>query len=494
MARRNRRPARPDPWTYRTDTAAAPRQAAPVRFGDPNAIRRASPYPVRQPDPTRETLGGGRSTDATLDGLLTVLAMLVDDLDRNFDDTMVGRMLTDPAVAAPIAVLGLSLIEHPVTLAPARQPDPTRPATAAEAAEAAIGQAVAEFNRAALNNLAQPIEDVVQALSDYPAWGCQLAEIVYEPADGVPLGVGRGLTLRAIKPKPRDRWQFVVDDRWNVVGILGWTAEADGWVVFPEAKFCWLSWWPKGGDPRGTRLVRPAYGPWSSKVRMSPEHLRHVGRFGSPMVHGMTSPDAYDAVEPEGTDEVTPERKLFNALANWLTGQVLVTQPGETVELIESKGGADAFLGSLSYWDRQIVLSILLNARALLEAQHGSRADSESALKLVGLILGVMKRQVARMVAWRVLWRLNLMNFGRAVADRYTPEVSLGATEQEDVPRLLAGLTRAGYRFHPTHLPIVDGWLGLQPRPAGTDDADDETGPAGGDGAGGDGAGGDDGP
>lgn len=434
-------------------------------------------YPAREGEPTREAVAGGGRAGIGLAELIQVLSHLVDEPERQFGDEITRKMLADPAVAAPIRHLSLALVEHPLTLnTPSRwrlkpfepldrieQEDPERAAHVRRAEE------ILEFDRRALELLDQPIEDAIMAMGDYPAWGSQLAEVVYQVVDDPILG-GMYLGLRAVKPKPRVSWKFVVDRGWNVVGILAETTE--GSIVYPPEKFMVLSWWPQGGDPRGTRIVRPAFTAWNAKLRSTPGHVRYIDRFGNPAIIGYTNEVAGDGPRTDGQtaaatgteDDESPESALLTALLAWANGIALALPHGYQVDLKEATGEGRAILTSLAYWDRQIILGMVSSYRAYLEAEHGSKADSETSQDIVGLIAKAMRRAVARAVTWQVLYQLNVLNFGKAEADLYTPDCSLGSTEGHDLVAEVGSWVSAGWFLADEHYSEIDARLGLTPR------------------------------
>ena len=247
--------------------------AGPVNPAIPGPIPNAPGYPVgggtiEWPD---AAIAAGGGSDLEDDAVYRSLASWIDAGSRYLDDRGVNLMLAEPAIMAPLSVLALRLVEHEFRLLP-------NPRTAAPKgyaggnpeidARVVLANEVIAFNRQALDNLARPIEDVLLEMALYPAFGAELAEIVMEVVDGVPLGVGAGYSLAEIRPIPRGSWQFVADEMGKVTGFLGARpqSEGGGWAAVPAWKCCYLNWWPRPGDPRGTKLIRPARPAWLSKT------------------------------------------------------------------------------------------------------------------------------------------------------------------------------------------------------------------------------------
>jgi hypothetical protein len=446
--------------------------------------------PSRAPSWTEEAVAGG--TDGAvvaLGSLARVLDSILDAFGVPFDDKTINDMLRDPAVSAGTSVLALGLAEHSahlrptIALSPAERPgeDPEKDRLAEQA------QAVLEFDRRALEKMETPLEDVLLAMGVYPARQTELAETTYRLAPDVPLGVGLGYTIARIRHLPREAWRFVADPHGNVVGVYARTGDSNGdWEVLPPEKFCWLSWRPPAGDPRGSSILRPARGAWAIKAGHAPDLSAYLRRFGQPVVMAKTGKSSLGGDEPASSRSdlarlgvpdatsrarLTPQQRLFAQVVKWLAGGVLVLKEDEEAELIEPRGQATALLNSFDWLDRQILLTILLNPRGLLESQYNSRADSQTAQQMIDRIVRVMRRQAERMVAWQILWRLNAINFGAEAADLYTPDVSLGGADQPDRAAMGGMWTRAGWKAAPEHLPIIDAEMGLPPRNPARDSA-----------------------
>lgn len=482
------------PGPFAPASAGAP-DLAPTLPPEPGA-KELPGYRAVPADLTSESAAGGNRAGFSYSGLSVILAWLVDEIDRRFDDEYKTRMLTDPAVAAPIKDLGLGLVEHPLRLMiPERYR--VEPGREPKAAQAEIDRAneVLEFDRLALQNLGTPIESVLLSMSDYPAYSCQLAEAVFEVSDAIE--GGPWLLPSMLKPKPRDAWQFAVDPFWNVVGIAGTTPDDPTPVVFPPDKFLWLTWWPKGSDPRGRSLIREAAPPWNAKVRTTPDLLKYCRRFGIPLVWGKTPEGAMPQPSRDSTTgavipgrDKTPQQLMLADLLNWMNGVAIALAHGSEIGLEEPKGKGEALLNSLAYWDKQIVLAIASSTRSYLESQFGSRADSETSADVVARLKTIMRREASRAVVWRLLHLVNRLNFGDEDAALYTPDATLDAPEQGDLAKDVSAWGSAGWTLAPEHYAEIDGRLGLTPRAEPPEPADPQPDGEGGGSGGGSDAGG----
>lgn len=148
-----------------------------------------------------------------------------------------------------------------------------------------------------------------------------------------------------------------------------------------------------------------------------------------------------------------------------------IATPGTEIELKEATGEGQAFLSSLDYWDRQMVLAILGSVRGILESTFGSRADSGTGQDVMGLVKRAARRAAARAVQDQLIYLSIALNFGEE-AREFCPTVSLGGPEQHDLAEELSAWTSAGYRLAASHPSEVDARLGLTPRAAGEESVD----------------------
>jgi hypothetical protein len=92
---------------------------------------------------------------------------------------------------------------------------------------------------------------------------------------------------------------------------------------------------------------------------------------------------------------------------------------------------------------RQMVMSILYSARTLLESNRNSQADAKEAADIGDIAAFSAQDVISRSIRLQLVRALVIMNYGRDVADRLTPKVSLRRTSISDVPSLLSALAQA---------------------------------------------------
>jgi phage gp29-like protein len=184
-------------------------------------------------------------------------------------------------------------------------------------------------------------------------------------------------------------------------------------------------------------------------------------------------------LNPDGTvDTAGAEESAIDQAAETLqsvqAGYGGVFGHGSDLKTVESKGNGEAFEKLVGLLDRQAVYGILGNTRTTMEAENGSKADSQSGQDVsavVGMLLKLMVRDAIRDdLAWDALAK----NFGEEYADKYCPDVHAGTVEKQDLSAIgpvIVALINAG-AIKPSQVPAVLAWLGIKLPPA-TEDPDE---------------------
>jgi hypothetical protein len=338
---------------------------------------------------------------------------------------------------------------------------------------------LAEFGEHCLEYPERPVDlCVTEQLYVAGGWGNQLAEVVTEPGSGRWAGWD---VLGRYKPLPRHAYALVVNGFGTLVGArvlkpgepaLPWqgpAAAADLADVLPLEKFTLLAWMPEAGDPRGTNLLDPVYRPWWHKRMTQEDSVKFIARFGQPWVF---------VTPPEGAVAQTPADELGNPTGDpaqsavdqyvarateMYSGGVFGGAHGSTFQLVTSTSEGRAFWTKIEACNREITLGILGSTRMTMEAEHGSKADSQTAQDVSGLRVKYAKRLVAVALSG-LLYNLVKWNRGKAVADKLAPRVTLNPTEQQDWSERATAAAAIGYALDASQLPGVDEELGMPPR------------------------------
>lgn len=425
-----------------------------------------APTPTASIDPHREYVAGGTWVGAYT--AARALPWAIDDVTRDLGDDLYEQLLRDPQVSACMTVLKASILEDGATLTSA-VPDKDGDGFA-QAAE------LVRFSEHALDEMETALDDVLWNLCDALAFGNKVAEEVYH-LDRTFSG-RQQLTLRALKVKPRKATAFVVDAYWNVLGLYGVRPGVGFGIApstigdptqhpafLPRAKFCVTTFRPIDSDPRGTSILRPAYNAWWLKMQTWPEYLKYLVQFASPSLWGTTAEDAADVTDPDTAETLTAEEAMLRTLIAARNGTAMVFPHGAQLNPLAVAGEGKAFLNAFDLYDRQITTAILTQTRATMEAENGSRADSETASDVLGTMVRQMKKSIQRALRRDVLRDLVRYNYGERLVS-LTPNVTLGITEAEDVTALMtaiAGLQRVNY-LDPSQFPAIDTRLNLPQR------------------------------
>lgn len=245
----------------------------------------------------------------------------------------------------------------------------------------------------------------------------------------------------------------------------GIVTDQSGAPVLPLEKFLILRFGSKNGDPRGVSLLRAAYNPWWLKQQTWPQMLKFLSQFAGPSLIGYT-PENSAMLGTDGGQ--TPEEVMLNALRQFQNGSIVVLRGGAKVEAIQSPGEGQAFLSAIELYNREITHAILKQTRATMEAQHGSRADSETGEGILENLVTWIQGCVERAVRNQIVRPLVRMNFGM---DAPVPRLSLRAPGKPGfvgAAEAVAKLASSGY-LDESQKHELDILLGLPNRQSGTD-------------------------
>jgi hypothetical protein len=446
-------------------------------------------------DPRAEYVSGGNRLWSV--NYLRTLAFAVDDVTAEFGADLYERMLLDPRCAADIDTLILAVLADGIHITPAEEPFTTDPTTgkqtqnpkyplAKEIAEF-IGRNLADLSDTFNPETATPLYWSVYDMLRACAFGNRIAEIIYDIPD---TGQDRGkLILKGLHVKPRESLVFLVDVYNNILGFValipGYGAPVlmQGLVVDPENvpnllppdKFAVLTWRGKNNDPRGCSLLRAAYEPWFTKCQIKQERLKWLAQMAGGLLVGKTSSVsvAAQAVDASGNPLldthgnpilIQPEQAMLNSLIAVQNGTAIALPPGADLD-VHYPQALSPFDAALDRQDREISTAILGQSRMQMEAQHGSKADSQTGQDVFGLRVAQGKRALTSMLQTQIVQRLVRLNYG-ADALRLCPKVALTATEPHDFAAsatAVSYLMRAGY-LAPSQFREVDAILGLPVR------------------------------
>ena len=407
------------------------------------------------------------------------LPAYIDDAERDFGTDIYTRMMNDPIISSSLLALKVkTLSEGPRFLPGAKPPNSEKP-DAQEEAKYAKATEICGAVEKMLDNLQQPIEEILGEVMAFLPYGNCVAEKVYEVRGGL-------LALSKLRVKPRNSYGFAITPYMDLAGLV---ANKIGQVssiilaldvspeqIIPREKFLLLTHAPSCGDPRGTSLLRPAYNGWYLKQQTWPQYLKFLSQFATPSIVGKLPPDAADVevVDANGsatTDSlgapmvITAAEAMLAKLIAFANGTAIVLENGAEFDLIQSQGDGTAYIKAFDLYDRQMTRAILINARATMEAEHGSKADSETAQDVFEDFTQFIRRQIEIAFYRDVIKPTVRYNWGEDIANELCPVLSLSKMNRENVPEFLnaiANLARSqDGMIHPSMYPSIDEISGL---------------------------------
>jgi hypothetical protein len=434
------------------------------------------PAPV---DPTTEFVAGGLRPELSM-YVAPAAVPQFDVLYAQYGDLLIDWIFLDPMASSSINTIKEGVLADGIHCVPAVAPEaddePTEAETLAEDeaedADAVLAKEIAEFCNRAIVRLQHPTMDAAcHELLDATAYMSEAAEIVWEMVDDGP-DAGRA-SLKSLKPKPRSSWAFVLDWYGNVPGLYCAIPGKEARIL-PREKFALLAWMPRRGSPTGTSLFRPAYNAWNVKLQVWPEYFEFMKKMAAASLVVTTPENAQPKVPRDsdgnpiaGAKPVSPQKSATDTVAQLFGNCSVVALPfGHVVTPLEVSGDGTAFAKAFTECNREIVAAILQATRVTMEAEHGSKADSQTAQDVLGLVVRMSKAFVASVLRNDVFRPLVAANWGPQVAARLTPKVLLGDTDHQDFAayaNAIAALMQAGY-FSPEQLPEIDQWLGVPVR------------------------------
>jgi hypothetical protein len=383
----------------------------------------ASAQTVKRPDPRFEYVVSARlrPTDDPL-----ALPESIDDLTRAFGFSAYDALMAIPAVASSIRTLKLGIMAGDLQIT---ETEPSASYRKTQTPSQKASREVRDFCDRMLSRVPGLRGTLLQML-DATLYGNKLSEMT---ADVATEGPDKGkLVLKTLTVKHRKNWLFVVDESLNVVGILArGGGDRQGYKVIPPDKFMWLTWMPMNNDPRGTSAARTAYAPGNMTVQLWSEYLRYAKQFATPSLIAKPDPQSESYTDDNGS-VITPTMVLASQLELFGNGSALIVPAGSEITVMFPQGNGDALLNGFSFLDHQMVFGILGQTRATMEAQHGSKADSEQGDDILDLIISYGRDNFGDTIRNQMLKPIVEANYGKEFADLYTPWVYFGSSNPKD--------------------------------------------------------------
>lgn len=432
------------------------------------------PLPVDKPikpKPTKSYVAGGFGY--MVPSVPQALSWVTDDLTRQFGPAVYDAMDTDPYVGATFRLLKMAVLAAGIKVVPAVEPTPDKshPSLAGEQTpDEKLAREVADYVERCVGLCKTPFRTVMSEMLEAAKYGNKLAEKTAMLGEEGTEDAGQ-IVLRDIKVKPRWAWLFVVDVFWEVLGVFCYDPTAGGYIVVPRDKFFVLTWQMRDNDPRGTSLYRQGYRAWNVKQVLYPQYHKHLAQFGTPKVTATTAENeeanqgfgtpvmpvqpsypsppflngglAFD-VPPTFASAVptiqTAQERMVQVLEQWDNGKIAAFPFGAEVTVHWPQGDPKAWPTAFDFFNREMVYGILGSTRDSLEAEHGSRADSDTSQDKTGNLIREMRDWLSEGVKRDVFSWLVSARYGKDVAARLCPKADLGEVEHHDIVALMNGV------------------------------------------------------
>lgn len=343
------------------------------------------------------------------------------------------KMLNDAEVLSSVRALRDMVLSDDAQILPAFQSQLVEP----ESPEFTKASEIAQFCQRNFDKLRKPFKRTLKGLLEGAiVYGHKTAEITWK------IGIGEDrskLVLDKIALKSFDAVDFVVDRFWNLVGFLPrhYSGLIAPTAIIPREKFVHFSLNEEDEDPRGRSSIRSIYSAWCFKTLAWPEYRRWLENCALPSLVGKTAPKQPGDVQrnTDGTKKsnvlVSPAEAMAQALNGLKNASYVVLPPGAEVDQIAVASDGNGFERALSVANTEITKGILYQSLATGEARFGTRAQSETHLSVLDLLVWELKNEIAEVVERDIIAQIVRYNYGDDALD-YAPKFSLGDSERRD--------------------------------------------------------------
>ncbi len=214
-----------------------------------------------------------------------------------------------------------------------------------------------------------------------------------------------------------------------------------------------------------------------------PDYGQYLKKFATPSIILEAGPDQKPEVftDPKtgAKTTISPQKSnLANGLA-FRNHSVLSLANGATAKILYSQGTGKAFLDGFDRLEREMFRVIILGARSVQEAKHGSKADTGSSMDLFSLAVANLRNPLSFVFRKSVLARYVTLNWGPKIAKQFTPNATFGVEGHinPDLVKVFADAWDKGF-FEPEQLPYLWNKVSIPVPPGWTpDDAKDRLDP-----------------
>lgn len=347
-------------------------------------------------------------------------------------ESLMRRMMRDPWLGFADQLLRALILEgeHRIVPAIGEIAEDADPATRRDKR---LADEIAEFHRRWIGRLRRPLRRTLWHSMEALAYGHKLAEIEWAVVEtGVDAGA---LTPVDVAPKPRGAYTMVLDRANRIVAVRPEGARVASADVVPPTSLFVFSLGGRDDDPHGTPALERAYEAWYRKGCAKPTETKALAAFAG----GLSWVES-DAGTP-GTMEVYRDGKSSTEHASTVvaregakikTGTIGAFPPGWRFKQFAPATSFAAFDSVYGRADKEMVTAFLVAARSLMEAEFGSRADSQTAEGLNESIRDWIRGELCAAVRQQLLEPATIANFGDDSA-RLCPGYAIVTEERGDL-------------------------------------------------------------
>lgn len=385
------------------------------------------------------------------------LPQTIDDAEERFGLDIYDKMLHDPDLSGFMLGLKSAVLESEVQVLPAvKAPSKFGKQDPGQEAKFKKAKEVADFVESCHDLLPytdRPLTETMWDMLEALSHGHRLAEVVFRPeTEGVLAGKW---VIESLGVKPQSNYAYVCDNNNRVLGV---TAKIPGLApyvrqgligdpsnlpnIVPKSKFWHFAPHRRNNDPRGRSLLRGAYVPWKKDQFAHEEEAKFLTQFAG----GMITAELPEKV-PDGkyTHPTTGASLSFADYVGYMlsqlgNGQYGVFPNGCAVEIHQPSNDGKAFDLAFQRNRQAKAMAVTSSIRAFLEAQHSSKADSESADDSLFRFIRVIRYSLCQSYRMGVLYQLVKANFGKEAALDFLPEIRMAGAQEADFTDTAAGL------------------------------------------------------
>jgi len=325
------------------------------------------------------------------------------------------------------------------------------------------------------------------------SFGHKIGEIVLRlEKQGVDSGK---LVLDRLKVKPNRSTAFVVDEFYNVLGLVavrrGQTAITTGQIapenVIPTEKFLICTFETEDSDPRGVPQIKAAFEPTcdKSETRQQSKIWRKKCAIRSFIATVAKDAKQIQIKNEDGTPKIvdgvpvtkTPIKSVSETLAKMQNDTVGVFPAETVIEALDADGTGEQFERFYTINNSEIRKAILLQSGTGESNKGGlGKAGKEVDERVITRRINSFRRDRENEL-YAFAKTLVSLNYGPDKV-HLTPGISLGDAEKQDLSTKIQALSRAGYKLHPSQFDEIDLDMGLPKRDLSQDAPPDGAPPA----------------